>query len=105
MVAVCACVSGLADAVPQGRALNNFVRELVNAPLHDGEYRFSLGQDGWVFIGFDAPHFGMTGYDTGIYNRSVGQPGVMLPWRDAAAVHIQTGNDAFCQHSISSLSA
>lgn len=34
--------------------------------------------------GFDAPHFGMTGYDTGIYNRSVGQPGVMLPWRDAA---------------------
>ena len=31
--------------------------------------------------GFDAPHFGMTGYDTGIYNRSVGQPGVMLPWR------------------------
>ena len=58
MVAFCACVSGLADAVPQGRALNNFVRELVNAPLHDGEYRFSLGQDGWVFIGFDAPHFG-----------------------------------------------
>ena len=38
--------------------------------------------------GFDAPHFGMTGYDTGIYNRSVGQPGVMLPWRDAAAVHM-----------------
>lgn len=30
----------------------------------------------------------MTGYDTGIYNRSVGQPGVMLPWRDAAAVHM-----------------
>ena len=58
MVAVCACVSGLADAVPQGRALTNFVRELVNAPLHDGEYRFSLGQEGWVFIGFDAPHFG-----------------------------------------------
>ena len=28
------------------------------------------------------------GYDTGIYNRSVGQPGVMLPWRDAAAVHM-----------------
>lgn len=38
--------------------------------------------------GFDAPHFGMTGCDTGIYNRSVGQPGVMLPWRDAAAVHM-----------------
>ena len=38
--------------------------------------------------GFDAPHVGMTGYDTGIYNRSVGQPGVMMPWRDAVAVRM-----------------
>ena len=40
MVAVCACVSGLADAVPQGRALNNFVRELIAASLKDGALRW-----------------------------------------------------------------
>ena len=31
---------------------------------------------------FDAQHVGQIGYDTGIYNRSVGVPGVELPWRD-----------------------
>lgn len=38
--------------------------------------------------GFDAQHTGMYGYDTGIYGRTVGQPSVTLPWRDAVAVRM-----------------
>jgi len=48
MVAVCMCVSGLADVGPQGRVLNNFVRELVNAPLRDD---FALVHDAFDFHG------------------------------------------------------
>ena len=38
-----------------GKKLNNFVRELVNAPLRDGVYKFTLQREGWVFIGFNYP--------------------------------------------------
>lgn len=31
---------------------------------------------------FDAPHAGLSGYDGGMYYRTVGQPGIMLPWDD-----------------------
>ena len=34
---------------------------------------------------FDAQHVGYIGYDSGIYQRTVGQPGVELPWREAVA--------------------
>jgi hypothetical protein len=38
--------------------LNNLVREFVNAPLADGEYRFTLNKAGWVYIAFDRQYFG-----------------------------------------------
>lgn len=38
-----------------GRRLNNFVTELVNVPLADGETAFDNPREGWVFIGFDRP--------------------------------------------------
>jgi len=38
---------------PVGRRLNNFVTELVNAPLVDGEMRFFRNGRGWVWISFD----------------------------------------------------
>ena len=43
---------------PEGRRLNNFVRELIDAPLKDGTYMFTLSAAGWVYIGLDARHFG-----------------------------------------------
>ena len=39
-----------------GKRLNNFVTELVNAPLVDGETVFYNPRDGWVFVGFDRPY-------------------------------------------------
>ena len=38
---------------PVGRRLNNFVTELVNASLADGEVRFFRHGRGWVWISFD----------------------------------------------------
>ena len=38
---------------PVGRRLNNFVTELVNASLADGEMRFFRHGRGWVWISFD----------------------------------------------------
>ena len=41
---------------PSGRRLNNFVTELVNAPLKGGEVKFFRPEDGWVWISLeDAP--------------------------------------------------
>lgn len=39
--------------VTVGRHLNNFVIELVNAPLKDGDYVFSRPVRGWIWISFD----------------------------------------------------
>ena len=38
---------------PEGRRLNNFVTELVNVPLVDGEVKFYRQGRGWVWISFD----------------------------------------------------
>jgi hypothetical protein len=35
-----------------GRKLNNFVRELINCPLKNGEVEFTCARDGWVWIYF-----------------------------------------------------
>lgn len=40
------------------RKLNNLVSELVDAPLADGECRFTLKKAGWVYVAFDRQHFG-----------------------------------------------
>ncbi|MCI9553067.1 MAG: hypothetical protein HFE94_05980, partial [Acutalibacter sp.] len=34
---------------------------------------------------FDASHAGLSGHDGGMYYRTVGQPGIMLPWDDVVA--------------------
>lgn len=39
---------------------------------------------------FDAPHAGLSGHDSGMYYRTVGQPGVMLPWDDAVRERMLT---------------
>lgn len=39
-----------------GRRLNNFVTEILDAPLADGEFTFDNPRNGWVFIGFDRPY-------------------------------------------------
>ena len=44
-------------AAAAGRPLNKFVREIMDEPLHDGEYAFSTQESGWVYIGLDAQHF------------------------------------------------
>ena len=41
------------DPSQVGRRLNNFVTELVNAPLKDGEVTFERAEDGWTWICFD----------------------------------------------------
>ena len=40
----------------EGRRLNNFVVEILDAPLADGEFTFDNPREGWVFIGFDRPY-------------------------------------------------
>ena len=50
-----------------GRRLNNFVTELVNAPLVDGDAVFDNPRDGWVFVGFDRPYAATKAYlDSGV---------------------------------------
>ncbi len=50
-----------------GRRLNNFVTELVNAPLVDGDAVFDNPRDGWVFVGFDRPYAAAKAYlDSGV---------------------------------------
>ena len=44
---------GPAPEGPAGRRLNNFVTELVNEPLKDGDVRFFRPEDGWVWIAFE----------------------------------------------------
>ena len=39
-----------------GRRLNNFVTEVLEAPLADGEVAFENPREGWVFVGFDRPY-------------------------------------------------
>ena len=41
------------DPAKVGRRLNNFVTELVNAPLQDRDYEFVRATDGWIWISFD----------------------------------------------------
>ena len=36
-----------------GRRLNNFVTEILNVPLADGDVEFDNPREGWVYIGFD----------------------------------------------------
>lgn len=57
-VAALIFVAPVTSAASSGRTLNNFVRELVDSPLRDGEYSFTLDRPGWVYIGFDRQHFG-----------------------------------------------
>lgn len=45
-----------------GRRLNNFVTEVLEAPLADGEVAFGNPREGWVFIGFDRPHAAAKAY-------------------------------------------
>ena len=41
------------SVIDEGRRLNNFVRELLSAPLVDGEVAFDNPRDGWVYVGFE----------------------------------------------------
>ncbi len=45
-----------------GRRLNNFVTEILDAPLTDGEVTFENPREGWVFIGFDKPYAAAKAY-------------------------------------------
>lgn len=45
-----------------GRRLNNFVTELVNKPLKDGEFEFERAEDGWTWISFDGDKGSARGY-------------------------------------------
>lgn len=47
---------------PEGKRLNNFVTELVNQPLADGEVKFFRPEDGWVWISFDGAGAGACGW-------------------------------------------
>lgn len=50
---------------PAGRRLNNFVTELVKAPLADGEVRFFRPADGFVWISFEGCDGGARGWVDG----------------------------------------
>ena len=39
-----------------GKRLNNFVTEILDVPLVDGDYAFDNPRTGWVFVGFDRPY-------------------------------------------------
>lgn len=45
-----------------GRRLNNFVTELVNAPLADGDVAFERAEQGWTWISFDGANGEAKGY-------------------------------------------
>ena len=45
-----------------GRRLNNFVTEILDTPLTDGEVAFENPREGWVFIGFDRPYAATKAY-------------------------------------------
>ena len=45
-----------------GRRLNNFVTEILDAPLTEGEVAFESPHEGWVFIGFDKPYAAAKAY-------------------------------------------
>lgn len=47
---------------PAGKRLNNFVTELVNQPLKDGEVKFFRAGDGWVWISFEETADSALGY-------------------------------------------
>lgn len=48
-----------------GRRLNNFVTELANVPLENGEYPFENPRLGWIYISFDQAEAGTKGYLNG----------------------------------------
>ena len=52
-------------AGPSGKRLNNFVTELVNQPLADGEVRFFRPEDGWVWISLEEAGDGACGWVDG----------------------------------------
>ena len=49
-----------------GRKLNNFVTEVLNTELKDGEYSFTNPRRGYVFIGFDQPYEKAKAYLSGV---------------------------------------
>lgn len=44
-----------------GTRLNNFVEELLVAPLREGEFAFENPREGWVYLGFNRAYYGVTG--------------------------------------------
>ena len=50
------------DPSKTGRRLNNFVTELVNCSLKDGEVAFERAEDGWTWISFDGDVGDAKGY-------------------------------------------
>lgn len=67
-----------------GRRLNNFVTEVLDVPLADGEVRFGNPREGWVFIGFDRPHVSAKAYLDGGAEPVVafreGEPSETMRW-------------------------
>ena len=62
------CLAAFANgngAAARPKVLNNFVSEIADWPLADGECRFSLDRAGWVHIAFDKPHFGAEAFVDG----------------------------------------
>ena len=74
---------------PVGRRLNNFVVEVVDAELKDGEYRFENPRKGWVFIGFDKDHRDAQAFLDGIEGPVItyreGEPSETMRYLDAGA--------------------
>lgn len=44
------------------RRINNFVSEVLRAPLKDGLIPFGLRRDGWIYVGFDRDQPGLEAY-------------------------------------------
>ena len=83
-----------------GRRLNNFVTEVLEAPLADGEYEFDNPREGWVFIGFDKAYA-----DAKAYLDGGGEPVVMfredepsetMRWLDEGTHRISVKGAAKC---------
>lgn len=79
-------------SVTFGKRLNNFVAELVSAPLADGDVKFERAEQGWTWISFDGDIGDARGYLDGcaepVVMRREGEPTVETQRYLAGGPHV-----------------
>ena len=83
--------------LPEGRRLNNFVRELLSVPLKDGAVDFVNPREGWVYVGFENAPVSAQGFldggDSPVVKDRPGEPTDTMRWLSPGR-HTLTVKDA-----------